>query len=194
MTVDGRSARELLVAPHPLAGRPTRTAWLGLRCRGRLCPVSEEPDSASTPFGEDFDEEEWFQALPEVPHDVVLLPEALRGEGGVYRDEHIAFAKELRSAEVDAGFCHDADRRTYSGRKGGPLLVPLVIGIAANVSTGTAAFAVKRYLDGGLKTESVRLKVIRRRRKGLASEKEVFKATGTGEEVARLYEAFEMGE
>jgi hypothetical protein len=152
--------------------------------------VSTEEVPAPAAFGEPVDEE-WVELQDELPHDVVLIPEAVQGDVGVYRDEHIAFAKVLRAEGIDAGFCHDADHRTFSGRKGDPIVIPLVIGIAANVTTGAATIAVKRYLDKCDPKAVFQVKVVRKRRDGLASSKDVFKATGAPEEVARLYETFE---
>jgi hypothetical protein len=152
--------------------------------------MSTEEGPDGVPFGEPVDEE-WLQHVDALPHDVVLVPEAIKGDVGVYRDEHIAFAKTLRAEDIDAGFCHDAEHRTFSGRKGDPVVIPLVIGIAANVTTGVATVAVKRYLDRCNPKASLRLTVVRRRRDGVASSKDVFKATGPPAEVAQLYEQFE---
>ncbi|MDE0805860.1 MAG: hypothetical protein OSA99_21360 [Acidimicrobiales bacterium] len=134
---------------------------------------------------------DWIEGLDELPHDVVLLPEGLDGDTGIYRDECITFAKELRADGVDAGYLHDADRRTWSGRKGEALLVPAIIALSANVATGAATIAVSRWLERTFPDSSVRLRVIHKRAGGGQREKDLFTATGSGPEVAELFQAFE---
>ncbi len=81
------------------------------------CLGLEMSDQQPGPFGVEVTAE-WIEALDELPHDVVVLPEAIDDDTAVYRDELITFAKELRAEGVDAGYLHDAEHRTWSGRKG----------------------------------------------------------------------------
>lgn len=134
---------------------------------------------------------EWVEALDELPHDVVVLPEALNDDTGIYRDEFMTFAKELRAEGLDAGYLHDVAHRTWSGRKGEALLVPVIIALSTNVATGAAMIAVSRWLERTFPKTSVRLRVIHKRSGGGRREKDSFTATGTGPEVAELLRAFE---
>lgn len=134
---------------------------------------------------------EWIAGLDELPHDVVVLPEAIDDEVGVYRDELISFAKELRAQGVDAGYLHDPEHRTWSGRKGEALLVPVIIALSANVATGAAMIALSRWLERTFPKTSVRLRVTHKRSGGGRRDKDSFAATGPGPEVAELLRAFE---
>ena len=142
------------------------------------------------PFGAEVTTE-WIEALDELPHDVVVLPEAVDGDRGIYRDEFITFAKELRAEGVDAGYLHDADQRSWSGRKGEALLIPAIIALSANVATGAATIAVSRWLERTFPEATVRLRVVHKRSGGGRRETDAFTASGSGPEVAELLRAFE---
>lgn len=144
----------------------------------------------SGPFGLEISDE-WINGLADLPHEVVILPEALKADTGIYRDELINFAKTLRADGVDAGYYHGVEHRTWSGRKGDPLLIPIVIALSANVATGAATIAVSRWLEQAFPKTSIRLRVIHKRRADGHSARDSFKASGTGPEVAELYRIFE---
>lgn len=147
-------------------------------------------DPQTGPFGPEISDE-WINGLADLPHEVVVLPEALDAGTGVYRDELITFAKTLRADGVDAGYYHGAENRTWSGRKGDPLLIPIVIALSANVATGAATIAVSRWLEQTFPKTSVRLRVVYKRRGDRHSARESFKASGTGPDVAELFRMFE---
>lgn len=142
-------------------------------------------------FGTEVSDAWIADAVDMLPCEVVVLPEALSGEVGVYRDETITLAKALREAGVDAGYFHGTDNRTWSGRKGDPLLVPIVIALAANVVTGVAFLALSQWLDRTFPRTSVRVRVVRKASNGGKRTTDVFKAKGPGPDVAELLRTFE---
>ncbi len=135
--------------------------------------------------------DEWVLDLDELPHDLVVLPEGLEGDVGIYREDLLAFPKLMRADGLDAGFLHDPEHRRFSGRKGDPILVPVVIAFVVNVVTTGAGIAIQHYIERRFPDRTVKVKVIHRERRLLTGRRDVFEATGTGPEVAGLYREYE---
>jgi hypothetical protein len=72
--------------------------------------------------------------------DLVLLPDRLDGDRGVYSDQLITAVKALRADGVDARWFHDVDHRLWHGERSAIVdlvVIPFVVGIAS--SAGWAA-------------------------------------------------------
>jgi hypothetical protein len=120
--------------------------------------------------------------------DVVFFPERTEGEVGVYSDDLKAIVKQLRAEGVEAGYLHEAEHREWVGRRGVPLLVPFVIGIASSF-IGTAAWvAFARILKGtfGQQRLSVRYGKLNDDRSGIDGE--LFQAEGNADDVIKAIE------
>ncbi len=65
-------------------------------------------------------------------HDVVVLPEQVDGDLGIYRDELVALKKELLAEGVDVDYLHDQAHRTWRGLKG-DVVVTILLGPAAGL-------------------------------------------------------------
>lgn len=127
--------------------------------------------------------DEWIAALSSLPHDVVILPEAVDGDTGVYRDETLMFAKSLRAVGVDAGYLHDEPNRTWAGRLGEPILIPVVIALATGVVTSVIGTAVCGWLAKTFGAQDVAVRVVRVSSDGART---LFEARGPADHVADL--------
>jgi hypothetical protein len=77
---------------------------------------------------------------------LVVLPRELDGADGIYDEDTLMAPKELRADGASARFLHaDPDHRRFLGEYSADLVLALVVGIGANVTTDTAE-AVYRYV------------------------------------------------
>lgn len=127
----------------------------------------------------------WIVEAELPPNDLVVLPEATREGKGVYRDEVLTLVKELRASGVDAAFAHNSEARTWSGRKGEDLLVPIVIALGTSGLTTAIGIAFSRWLERRHASSSVNIRIVRKTQADESIE-EVFQASGPGGEVAHI--------
>ena len=92
--------------------------------------------------------------------DLVILPQDLDGDRGIYSDQLTTTVKTLRAEGIDARWLHDADQRLWSGERSAIVdlwIIPFVVGIASSAGW-TALTALMRRRAG-----RVRLKIGYRR-------------------------------
>lgn len=119
-------------------------------------------------------------------HDATILPERVEGGLGIYRDDSVALAKEMRASDpaLDVGYLHSPDNRTWRGLKGD------VVGeiILALLTSGSVA-ALQSWLTARYSGGKVRIKIARVRRVGPDTSVEWLEAEGSGRAVAKALEA-----
>jgi len=124
--------------------------------------------------------------VPTLEHDLVVLPQRIEGDVGIYRDETLMIKKELLAEDVDVDYLHDAEHRQWHGLKGQELLLQIAIGIA---SSGAVA-ALQSWLTRRWSGKRVQIKVVRKRRKSDgAIQLDWYEAEGDGESIAAALEA-----
>jgi len=126
-------------------------------------------------------------------HAVVILPQRMEGEEGVYRDEQLTLAKELRGEGVDADYAQDADHRLWHGLKGGDVLIQVTLGLGTSIVgsavVGVVAAVLRRKFGG----RRLHLKVGRISASG-AVDAQWFEAEGDADDVLNALDRFQFPE
>lgn len=120
-----------------------------------------------------------------VGHDIVLLPDRVEGENGIYSDAVLLLKKQLVEAGVDAAYLHDADHQLWEGKRGIGVLLSVVISFGSSA----AVAAIQSWLTGTFTRDRVHLKVGRHRQLD-GTVTGWFEAEGSGSEVAKLLDRF----
>ncbi|SRR6266851_2497253 len=146
-----------------------------------------------TTLGEDI-EESWIERLPAFDHDVIILPEALDGDAGIYRDELSSLAKEMRIAGLDAAYLHDQDHRTWSGRRGDPILVPILLAIGESSVPSALFFFLDQWISGRFPSSRVSIRIVHKAKSPAGKAKDILKIiSASGDEAAKAIREFERG-
>ncbi|MGA7088956.1 MAG: hypothetical protein WB116_11905 [Candidatus Dormiibacterota bacterium] len=124
---------------------------------------------------------------------IVILPEEMRGEIGVYSDASVTLAKRLRDQGLDASYQQDFQHRTWRGRKGGPLVTALDIEVAIPVLSDAFFFALQQLLEWRGSRHPIKLRVAHRVEGEFASSTDVFEGEGLHTEVVAAFRTFEEG-
>ena len=121
--------------------------------------------------------------LPEA--DVIIFPLAFEGEVGIYSESVLLLAKRLRAEGISAEYLNGPENRTWLGLNGTPVGLSILIGFLT--SGGVAA--VQSWLVSSLGKTRLRFKGGRNVNAD-GSVDEWFEAVGTGEDIARVLEAW----
>jgi hypothetical protein len=174
---------------------PLATDWCPEDANGELARFNRK-GSQVTGDGAGFGEgtEQWIDDLLAFDHEVVVLPEALEGDVGVYRDELSSFAKEMRAAGLDAAYLHDQGHRTWSGRKGGPILVPILLAIGESSIPSALFFFLDQWLSDRFPSSRVSVRIVHKARGSDERTKDILKiSAASGVEAAKAIREFERG-
>lgn len=144
-------------------------------------------------FGDDLPDE-WVNTFKGFDHGVVILPEAVEGAVGIYRDDLVTLAKEMRSAGIDAAYAHDQEHRTWSGRMGAPVLVPILLAIGESTVPSAAFFFLEQWLTSRFPDTDVSVRVVHKSKSPDEKNKDVLKISGlSGADAAKAIREFERG-
>jgi hypothetical protein len=124
--------------------------------------------------------------LPEAT--IVVLPEAIEGDVGIYPNAATMLVKELRAAGIPAEYLHDPDHRQWHVLMG-DVPTELIIGVVTGLmSTGIGA-SFAHFLGGGSRKRAATVHVVRQRRQANGDiESTTVDIEGTGPELQELLE------
>lgn len=120
-----------------------------------------------------------------IEHDLVILPERIDGDIGIYRDELLTFVKALRAEGVDAAFLHDSEHREWLALMG-DVPTSMLIGVASSFIGSAAWYAFLKLTGAGPGSKKVRIKFGRYNQDGA----EWFEGKGDADGVNRALEQF----
>jgi len=131
-------------------------------------------------------------AMPDaIDVDVLLLPRELKDGVGFYDDSAITLAKEFRAEGASADYQQGPDSREWIGEKHlSPIEVDFLVGIASNAGWA-ALYAVLRIRHSA---KRVRVRIVRRIKRGDERIWEWIKVEGSGEDVAEALRALDDSE
>lgn len=134
-----------------------------------------------------------IEALPG-EHDVVLLPQEIDGDIGIYRDEQTMVVKELRAQGVDAAFLHDSEHRHWLALKGSDIVIPLIVQFGVSFLASGSWELVANLLRGRFGKATLAVKFGRTRELESGTETEWFEAEGDGDAVAEALRILAKGD
>jgi len=128
-------------------------------------------------------------AVPHLPDaSVVILPESVQNDVGIYGNAASTLVKELRAASITSEYLHDADHRQWMIHMG-DVPTELIVGIATGV-IGNGIWALfKRFLGDKFGSHPVNLHIVRQRRSANGElSTTIVDMSGTGVKLAELLE------
>lgn len=131
---------------------------------------------------------------PQIPilldeHDIVILPQMMDDDVGLYPHGTLVPFKELLQEGADIAYLHSKPHRQFLTE----LSVPtFVIDILIGLGTDTVVAVLQSWLVGRHDADNVRLRVVRRKHTS-GEELETIEVSGNGEAVARALAALPPG-
>lgn len=129
--------------------------------------------------------------VPDPELDVVIFPEFVDGDVGVYRSDKLFLKKRLVERGIRADYAFPPERRTWLREKSATqIAITLALGVGSSSFVAVAQYLLtNRDSDSQITVKMTRARKLRGRKMW---DPEIVEITGTAEEVAKLVE--ELGE
>jgi hypothetical protein len=124
-------------------------------------------------------------------HEVLVLPESIRGDVGVYRDEALVLVKEMKAEGIDAEYLHDPERREWHGLRSQEVVVVLTLSFAAGLLANATWDAIKGVVNHLFGKRNVIVRFHERRTDN--EEEKWFEASGPADSVIDSIREFKAG-
>jgi hypothetical protein len=125
------------------------------------------------------------------PHEVLVLPESIRGDVGTYRDEALVLVKELRAEGVDAEYLHNAERREWHGLRSQDTVAVLILSFAAGLLSNATWEAIKAVVGRRFGKRNIIVRFHERRTEH--EEESWYEASGPADSVIDSIREFKAG-
>jgi hypothetical protein len=127
--------------------------------------------------------------LPELPEGtIVVLPQSIDGEVGIYPNATSTLVKELRAEGITAEYLHDADHRQWQIYMG-EVPLQLILSITTSVIGSGIWAAFAAGLGERFRSRQVTVHVVKQRKRANGERSTAtVDLTGTGPELQKLLE------